>query len=143
MTRHWTEDDCIDRLYGIGPGDEHLGECAECRALWQRFELRRAAVRADIENEGARVHVPPYPTIDARRRATTLRWVPALAGAGALAAGLLLIYPMRTSVSPVPSNSALVSASDAQFFDEVAALDQSPEPRAARTAEALFEDREN
>jgi hypothetical protein len=143
MTRHWTEDDCIDRIYGIGPNDGHLSECGECRALWQRVASRRVSVRTAIQQSEARVPTPAF-DVASPRTGTVPKLVPALAGAGLIAAALLVIHPAPRPHAPAAAASTVVSASDAQFFDEVAALDESTESRATGTARALFEqDQEN
>ena len=51
MNRHWTEDDFIAKVYGLGPEDGHLEGCAACRASWVRFEARRAFVVASVGHD--------------------------------------------------------------------------------------------
>ena len=39
--RHWTNDELLDHLYGVGPADGHDLECADCRGRLAALETRR------------------------------------------------------------------------------------------------------
>jgi predicted anti-sigma-YlaC factor YlaD len=142
MNGHWTEDDFIARLYGVGQPDAHLDECGSCRAEWKQFQARREAARAAEETE-----IPAGVLMAQRReihrrmerepRPIVKRVVSVLAAAGMLAMGLLLVRPSNVLTAPPAIENA---ASDAQFFQEVAAIAQSSEPRAAKPIESLFEE---
>jgi predicted anti-sigma-YlaC factor YlaD len=146
MTGHWTEDDFIARLYGVGQPDAHLDECGACREAWKGFQARREFVRAGEEAEiPAEVLMAQRRAIhrrmDREPRPAVKRVVPILAAAGMLAMGLLLVR--SAAVSPRPQDHVTVvesPASDEKFFQEVAAIAQSVEPRAAKPIEALFEE---
>jgi len=146
MNRHWTDDDFIAKVYGLGPEDEHLAECGGCRESWLRFQARRAAVLASADRE------VPAAVLASQRRAIMERiaerdhpavkkLIPVLAAAGAVALGLLLTLP--PSKAPVTSSNKTGienPLSDAQLFQEAAAIGQSAEPRGARPIEALFQE---
>ncbi len=144
MNRHWTEDDFIERIYGVGPPDTHLDDCRECHAAWRAFAARRDSLRAaEPPQIPAEVLMSQRREIHRRmeRPAKPLvkRVVPVLAAAGMLATALLLVRP--SAVSPQPPARAIVienPSSDAQFFREMAAMAQSSEPRAAKPIEGLF-----
>jgi hypothetical protein len=58
-----------------------------------------------------------------------------------LAGGVFLLRPGMEHATPRPTVAVMDNAAaDAQFFDDVAALEQSPEPQAAQTVRGLFEE---
>jgi hypothetical protein len=97
MTRHWTVEELVDRLYGLRDADQHLGSCGECSGKLREIECRRAAATAiapvspgvlEAQRHAilARIDAPP------RRM---LPWVPALSAACLLAIGVLVYRPMH------------------------------------------------
>jgi hypothetical protein len=144
MNRHWTDDDFIANVYGLGPQDDHLAGCVPCRESLARFQARRAAVLASAQ------HDVPAAALASQRRAImervadgqhpVKRLIPVLAAAGALVLGLFLTLP--TSAPPVSSHKPGIEypISDAQLFQEAAAIGQSAEPRGAKPIEALFQE---
>jgi len=135
--RHLTDDQLIDRVYGIEPdgGSAHLAECDVCSARWSAFEQRH------------REMIPARPVaaefLTAQRRkiylrldqqpGTRLKWVPALVAACLLAVMVLVHRPAQ----PPARNP---DTGDAQLFSEVYSMEQSTEPRAASPIHELFED---
>ena len=41
---HWSDEDFIDHVYGVGPYDGHLDVCGECRARARLTSARRESV---------------------------------------------------------------------------------------------------
>lgn len=132
--KHLTIDQLIDRVYELN-GSDHIRECPECAARLEAMEtLRRETTPAQPVSDEflasqrrliySRIEHPP-----ARR----LRWLPALAAAGALAT-VALVYrpPAPPAVHPEPT--------DAQLFSEVYSMEQSTEPAAGAPIHELFED---
>jgi hypothetical protein len=145
MNRHWTDDDFIAKVYGLGPQDDHLAGCAACRESLARFQSRRAAVLSSTQHE------VPAAVLASQRRAimervadrrhpVVKRLIPVLAAAGAVALGLFLTLPQSTP--PASSHKPRIEypMSDAQLFQETAAIGQSAEPRGAKPIEALFQE---
>ena len=137
--KHWTDEELLDRLYGLGPDDDHLDSCGECRERFDRLESRRAALAAEPP-------VPPAFLASQRqsvmRRATAgssqsliLRAAAACAAVTVLAVGLLM---NRSPERPVPQEVA--SVSDAQLFAEISTVVADNEPRAAAPIRELFEE---
>jgi anti-sigma factor RsiW len=140
MNRHWTDDDFIAKVYGLGPKDDHLAECAACRESLARFQARRAAVLAfeerDVPGEVlASQRLAIIERVADRHRPVVKRVIPVLAAAGAVALGLFLTVPPSNHKPRVDT-----SISDAQLFQETAAIGQSAEPRGATPIEALFQE---
>ncbi len=42
-SRHWTEDELVAHLYGVGPTDGHLEVCNECSSRVHAMEETRVA----------------------------------------------------------------------------------------------------
>jgi hypothetical protein len=148
MNRHWTEDDFVAKVYGIGRDDGHLDACAACRESWMRFETRRGLVLASVQTE-----VPRAVLVTERRailerlaagdRPVLGKLIPVLAAAGTVALGMFLAMPSwRPTANPPQAVTGQVAPwlSDAQLFQETAAIGQSSEPRGARPIEALFQE---
>ncbi|MBS1873247.1 MAG: hypothetical protein JSU00_08530 [Acidobacteria bacterium] len=138
MTRgHWTEQQFIDSLYGVGPEDGHLNACAECRARHESMIARKRQIASEPEI--------PFEFLAAQRRAIhrrldqpdrrNARFLPVLAASLVLVAGF---FAMKQPPAPTPAPKAQVS--DTQLFADIYALEQSSEPRAAGPVRALFEE---
>lgn len=134
---HWTEQEFIDHIYGIGPADDHLKECAECRDRHSTLAARRQLVTAEPD--------VPLEFLAAQRRAIhrrldqparSMRMVPAFAATLVLLAGFFAIRQTPQPAQPQPA----AAASDTQLFADIYALEQSSEPRAAGAVRALFEE---
>ena len=133
--RHWTGEELIGRLYGIGPGDGHLEECAECSERWQRLLIARSEVLQVPhvpEDLLIRQRRAVYDQLEQPRRA----WRPAFAHAVAVAMLLVLaILMLRPALTPQPTRAS----SDTQLFSEVYSEIQSTEPDAVAPIRGLFE----
>ncbi len=134
--QHWTEQDLLDKVYGIGTADEaHLEACPECHARWLNVSQRREQLTATPE-------VSPL-FLAAQRRAIHRRldqpgrnplvFAPALAAVAMVAVGLWL-HPFKDA-APAPQPKI-----DDTVFADVYALEQSSLPAAASPVRALFEE---
>ena len=145
MKAHWTDDQLLDHLYGVGPGDGHLAECAVCRARWDVLSARRSGFVAAERSLGEQV---PEAFFDQQRRSILrraeagpvrswayLRYGSALAGAAAVVFGVFLLQPVpMPPTPPVPG--------DQQLMADVSALIESPVPTAVAPISGLFEEGE-
>ena len=135
--RHWTEDEFINRVYGVGGGDEsHLHACGECRERWNQVEQRRSLITAEPEVSHeflAAQRRAIYGRLD-QRPARKFQWASALAATLMLLVGLLFFKPGQT-----PKTQPLTHSDDA-VFTEVYSLEQSSEPVASKTMQVLFEE---
>ena len=134
---HWSGQDCINHLYGIGPDPAHLKACGECRA---RVELCESA-----RKESARAPEVSAEFLAAQRRniyrrlgrepQKHMRFVPAFAAVLLVLVALFVgRTPWRTTPPP------LTSAADSQLFSDIYSLEQSSEPQAVHTVQELFEE---
>ncbi len=138
MDGHWTEQEFINDIYGVGPGDGHLERCAECRGRREQMAMRRRAAAREPE--------VPAEFLAAQRRAIhqklgarqapAMRWAPAFAAVFVLLIGLLLIRQPRPVAAPGP----VMTAADSQLFSDIYALEGSSEPQAVTPVRALFEE---
>lgn len=150
MSRHWTDNELIDRMYGIGPAGVH--ECAQCDARLRAMERIRAEIAGSVE--------PSSDFLAAQRRAIYSRlgeragerrpamiWASASVGAlclalGLIGAGVFASHGSAPAHVPRPESHAVARAEsdDAQLFSDVDAMEQASEPRAAAPIHALIEE---
>jgi hypothetical protein len=144
MNGHLTDDQLIDRLYGVG---DSAHQCHECDGRLQAIQQKRAKlawpapVSADFLAAQRRA---VYSRLGERPK-SRLNWVPATAAALFLvAAGVVVSHTSYHGRAPVSGPSAVVShadtTGDAQLFSDVYAMEQSAEPRAAAPIHALIEE---
>lgn len=136
MNGHLTNDELVNKLYGLDGGDSHLDNCAECARRWSDLRARRTQfVRlAAAGEESGEFFAAQRRTVQARlERPPRVRWVPAaVAAACVLAVGLFAYRPAAPRTEPA----------DAQLFSDVYSMEQTLEPLAAAPIHALFEERE-
>ncbi len=135
--RHWTDDELIARLYGVGPEDGHIDTCEDCAR-------RLSAIK--VVREGVLNSTPDVSEafLAAQRRAVMERahggnhgsWVFSLTPAlSALALVLLAFLLSRPAPPPQPS----LASSETQLFAEVYEEIQTAEPSAVAPIYGLFE----
>lgn len=140
---HWTDDQLIEYIYGVGPDDAHLGVCGDCRARLSKMEALRGALNVAVDKEVsheflaaqrrsiyARITQPIYWWQHFRLR----RWASALATGGLLAAGLVYYENLPRQ------NELRDQISDAQLAQEVSSMAQDPEPTPTAPLQGLFEE---
>jgi len=133
--KHWTETDFQQWLYGLKEEDSHLHACSECRAESGRLRLTRQAVFTppDVSEEFlAAQRRSIYNRLShATRNFAPLRWALSVAMLLVLVAGLTL---------PRFKNSPVTLTNDEQLFSDLAAIEQTDEPKAIQPLHKLFED---
>jgi hypothetical protein len=134
MNRHLTDDELIDRQYGLGD-NSHIEDCEECAARLHQMHQRKSEVVAAKEVPAEFFNAQRrkiYARLDEKPRSRGM-WAPALAAACLLAIGIFVYRPSE----PVAPRA---DAGDAQLFSEVYSMEQSTEPMAAAPIHALLED---
>jgi anti-sigma factor RsiW len=140
--RHWTEEELIAHLYGVGPDEGHLDGCTECAARLNRMQRERRAHEAQHNPQDE----VSFEFLAAQRRqiynrlsrpASSLlrRLAPAIAASLVLAGGLLFIQTQHQQEGPVQ-----VKASDTQLVEDVGWMATNSEPAPTAPLRALFED---
>lgn len=131
---HWTEQDFIDHLYGIGSHAGHLDVCAGCQARWAEIRAVRGSILEDLEvpNEIlARQRRNIYRRLGRDTHPAAKGLMPAFAVVLLLLLGFFFMRPGPPANSPV---------SDAELFSDIYTVEQSSEPGVARPMRALFEE---
>jgi hypothetical protein len=131
--KHWTQNEFEQWLYGLKEEDGHVAECAECRVEMERLTLERR-----------RMVTPPEVSHDflaAQRRGIHQRlgdpirnWAP-LRWAASVMTLLLVVFSLT-----LRSSKTTPAISDEQLFSELAAMEQSAEPKAIAPIHKLFEE---
>jgi hypothetical protein len=147
LSGHWTDDELIRHLYGVGPDDGHAEGCRECQARLAAAETRRQALEADLSAPGH--EEASYDFLMAQRRRiyaklsrpanwwtgiSVSRWAPAAAALLVLAGGVV-VYDQRSRQVTVNRH-----VSDAQLAQDVSCMADDSEPRSTAPLRALFEE---
>jgi hypothetical protein len=133
--KHWTETDFNQWLYSLKEEDSHLHECSQCRGELDRLRLTRQRVLTPPEVPGeflAAQRRSIYNRLNhATRNFAPLRWALSVAMLLVVVAGLTL---------PRFRNSPVTLTNDEQLFSDLAAIEQTDEPKAIQPLHKLFED---
>lgn len=150
--RHWSDEELIHHLYGIGPADRHVSGCPECRGRLDAMQASRREIEAGYRPEDAL----PHEWLAAQRRSIYQRldkaarpwW--ASPGRGWASAALALVLlgggitvyrdPQLLQSHPPVKQSERPKVSDAELANQVSQIADNSEPSPAAPLEALFED---
>ena len=144
MNGHLTQDDLIDRLYGIASAEvnAHLESCVECGERLSAVEMRRvdsAAVPAISEAALMKQRRAILARVESPA-ASRVKWVPAFAAACLLVVVALVYQPgEQAQVTETKIAKAAPDFDDKQLFSELYAIELAEEPRAAAPIRQLFE----
>lgn len=142
MTPHWTDEQLIAHLYGVGPEDRHVDSCAHCRQRLDAMRSRREALDIAAESGAG------FEMLAAQRRKIyerisqpahwwshlePRRWATAAAAVLVLAGGLVFVENTHKPASPN-------AISDAQLAQDVSRMAADPEPPATAPLQGLFEE---
>jgi hypothetical protein len=136
MSEHWSDDELIGQLYGVGPQDGHLDGCAECADRWRALVAARTRVvqpPAVPEEFVAGQRRAVYRRLGSPERSRALLPFASAMATAAIALLAVLLY------RPAPPHQPALAPSDAELFSEVYSMVQSSEPKAAEPIHALFE----
>ena len=146
MNRHLTNDELLDRMYGLGESavPQHLRECEECSSRLQALERRRAEVAAVAPPVSNEFLMAQRRTVYSRLDQTAsghVRWAPAaLAAACLLVMSVFLARPhLAYRPAHLPDPAPGVELNQEQLFSDLYSMEQSVEPRAAAPIHGLFE----
>jgi hypothetical protein len=132
--KHWTENDFQNWLYGLKDRDQHVAECADCRAELGRLQVERRRVTEEPEVSAdflAAQRRSIYNRLEQGpvRNWAAWRWVLSTAMLLAIVFGLTIPRWHKTA-PPI---------SDDQLFRDLSAMEQSAEPKAIAPMHNLFE----
>jgi hypothetical protein len=134
---HWTDDQLIDHLYGLGPNDGHLSNCGECSTRLQTMQARRRQVSAD--------EVVSDSFLAAQRRSIYARlskpqrwWHEFSMMKVAAAAAMVLVLGGTAAVYENHQRELAESRADAQLAQDVSQMSFESEPQATAPLKGLF-----
>ena len=136
--RHWTDDELVARLYGIGPENNHLDMCLSCTRRFEAIRQKhRSMCPAEVdlsEEQLAAQRRAIYAQLGEQRRSFPRVLVPVLATL-LLASAIIVYRPARTHVPPPADH-----VSDSQLFEDVFRSVSDPAPSAVGPIRSLFEE---
>jgi predicted anti-sigma-YlaC factor YlaD len=144
MSGHWTNDQLVAHLYGVGPESDHLAECSVCRsrlaAMQSHRELLEFPARQQAE-VSAEFLAAQRRQIYARIEQPMLWWSGVQMRRWASAAATLLVLSGGLVVYEEHHRQAAMkdSVSDAQLDAEVSNMSQDVELTSTRPLRALFQ----
>jgi hypothetical protein len=135
---HWSDEQLIAHLYGVGPEDGHLSRCADCCSRLETLEARGAEVleRAQTNDVAADFLAAQRRSIYARlsERQGWLRvgrWAPVMATVALAAGAFMILEQPRAHVNPD-------QISDAELVRQASQMAETSMPNAVAPIEALF-----
>ncbi len=140
---HWSDDQLIDRIYGVGPADGHLERCPSCARRWEEFRRRNQSLR-QVGIELSDEHLAAQrrairARLGERRRVLPHVLVPALV---TLLLAAIVILDRRAPEPPQPAApESAEKISDAQLFGDVFNSISGTEPTAIGPIRSLFEEK--
>jgi hypothetical protein len=139
-SEHWTDEQLVAHLYGVGPEDGHLNDCAACRLRINDMQANRQSFEAlrgtdeDVTFELlARQRRAIYSGL--RRKQSVFgmgRWASATAMVAVVAGAIIVIEERQQAEHR--------QISDAQLVEEVSQMAQDPTPTAVAPIEGLFQE---
>lgn len=144
LSGHWTDEQLIQHLYGVGPEGNHIDGCGECQARLSAM----LAVRSANEIESSPSEQISFEVLAAQRRSIYSRierlsgfqlgvQVRRWAAAGAmivLLGGGLFLYQQNQH-----QHAGQNAVSDAQLAQEVSQMAQDSEPSPTAPLQGLFD----
>jgi hypothetical protein len=134
--KHWTKNDFQQWLYGLKEQDSHVETCRECSSELHRLTLARRRILAEPE-VSEEFLTEQRRTIYSRihqvsRNFVPLRW--------SLSIAMLLVVLFGLAL-PRLKRSPVILTNDEQLFSDLAAIEQTDEPKAIQPIHKLFEER--
>ncbi len=137
---HWTDDQLIAHLYGVGPDDHHLPNCGDCQSRLSGLKKRQQELRSEdvspelLASQRRRIYQRLTARVRWSARWQVRRWVSA-AAVGLALGGSVLFYQERER-----QQSANSMLSDAQLAQDVSLLSQNSEAPPTEPLHALFDE---
>jgi hypothetical protein len=134
---HWTDDQLIASLYGVGPEDGHLGDCAECQLRLSAMHSRRSIFTDDVDNsllvsQRRRIYARLTSPAQRVRQPSLVRWA-TIAASFAILSGSIALHQRHEQQCRL--NRML---SDAQLSQDVGNMSGGAEIQPAEPLEELF-----
>ena len=132
---HWNERDFCEWLYGVREKNTHVETCPRCRAELERLAVERAHM-LETPRVSEEFLAAQRRNIYNRLGERSRNWAPLRWG---LSVAMLLV--MVVSLTLVRSRKSPVTlTTDEQLFSDLAAMEQTAEPKAIQPIHKLFEE---
>jgi hypothetical protein len=142
--QHLSDDELIERLYGLGDAEGHLTVCSECSERLNAMDKARVATVNAPEISGRRLAAQRLQILERLEHPSSgllaWRWVPVAAAASLLAAGLFIKQSSSVPQSAPPAAALVSPEADAELFTDVYSMEREVEPKAAAPIRALFQE---
>ncbi len=139
LSGHWTDDQLIEHLYGVGPADGHLSGCPECQSRLSGMQSRKRAfapeeVSADrLLAQRRSIYGKLTEPIKGSYRLYLRRWAAAAAAVLVFSGGLAYYQEYQQQ----HDRDAMLS--DAQLAQDVSRMSENQEAQPVAPLQALFQ----
>lgn len=151
---HWTDEEIIQHLYGVGPenaSDAHIQECEACMSRLQAMQASRNFVEEQAGTEAgvsleelAAQRRAIYAKLERRNNwwgmVPLRRWAAAACTIAVLTAGVMTWEYRADWDGQSQAAEQRAKVTDAQLADDVSRAASNIEPDAAAPLQALFQD---
>jgi predicted anti-sigma-YlaC factor YlaD len=135
---HYSDDDLVARLYGLGPTDAHLDNCEMCRQRWNMVQERHQLLHStdsDVPMELlAAQRRAVYARVGQKPRRLRAAWLPLPVAA------LVLVLLTFTFFKPAVHQPALDVISDDAALQDVFTAASRIDPAGIQPVQSLFEE---
>ena len=145
VSGHWTDEQLIEYLYGVGPEGSHLDTCRDCHERLSAMQARRQAMELNLpshEEAGFQFLAAQRRKIYARLTERSSWWSEFQLRRWASAAAMALVLGGGLVVYEENHRHQLLEnkVSDAQLAQDVSLMAQDSEPQPTAPLQALFDE---
>lgn len=145
VSGHWTDDQLIAHVYGVGPVDDHLAGCEACGLRLGAMQAHREVVEGSVSQQAevsTAFLAAQRRQIYAKMEQPVAWWSGSSLRRLASAAATLLVLGGGLMVYEQHQEEALVKdkISDAQLATQVSNMALDSEPQSTAPLQALFEE---
>jgi cytochrome c-type biogenesis protein CcmH/NrfG len=137
QSTHWTDEQLIDHIYGLGPVDDHLTNCEACRTRLSAMQARRQQISVE-EQVADNFLASQRRTIYARLSAPHRWWHELSVGRLAAAAVMFLTLAGSAAFYQTHQRNIAEAKADAQLAQDVSQMSFESEPSATAPLQGLF-----
>jgi len=135
---HYSDDDLVARLFGLGSADTHLDNCEMCRQRWNKVQERHQVLHAaDIDvpmEQLAAQRRAIYARVDQKSRNLRTAWLPLPVAA------LVLVLLAFTFFKPAFHQQPVDAISDDAALQDVFTVASRIDPAGLEPVQSLFEE---
>jgi len=134
---HWTDEQLIDHLYGVGPNDKHLDHCVDCGRRLAAMQVRRERVSVN-ELVSESLLAAQRRTIYARLSEPRRWWVELPVRRWAATAAMAAVLTGSATIYERHRRELAEFRADADLARDVSRMSFESEPQATAPLEGLF-----